>query len=89
MLVLAGGALAEGRRVARVADVLDLLAYSLTEPQLSSEAGVEVRRLQQRLGIDTLLASPTPMEQGGVRTLSAHGDNCYDVNALARILRQR
>lgn len=70
-------------------EILTTLVYPLTEPQLALEAGPDVRRTQQRLGLDVLLASPVPVGEGGIRTLSPHGVSCYDIPALARILRQR
>ena len=39
--------------------------------------------------MDALLASPSRVEQGGVRSLSERGDLCYDVPALTAALQQR
>eukprot|EP00884_Botryococcus_braunii_P018275 jgi/Botrbrau1/5130/Bobra.0172s0002.1 len=83
------GDMEEGQRGARMAEILSTLAYPLAEPQLSNEVGPEVRRLQQRMGLDVLLASPVPVEEGGIRTFSAHGVPCYDITALAKVLRTR
>ena len=41
------------------------------------------------MGLDALLASTTTAEEGGVRTESERGVLCFDVGALASVLRQR
>lgn len=79
----------EGQGGARIGEILTTLVYPLTEPQLTQEAGPDLRRTQQRMGLDVLLASPVPVGEGGIRTLSPHGVSCYDIPALAKILRQR
>ncbi|KAK9838304.1 hypothetical protein WJX81_003260 [Elliptochloris bilobata] len=89
-LLLPHDASAEGdRRGGCMAGLLEAAAYPIDQPQLSHEAGPDVSRLQQRMGIDALLGSQATVEQGGVRAVSARGDLCYHIPVLTHALRQR
>ncbi|KAK9788145.1 hypothetical protein WJX73_001060 [Symbiochloris irregularis] len=72
----------------RMLALLECAALPLDEPQLDAECRGEVRQLQQRLGVDELLASSRGVGEGGVRT-SHHSLPCYDIPALLHFLQQR
>ena len=43
----------------------------------------------QDMGVDAVLQSNTPVEQGGVLTRTRRGQLCYDMAALTQELKQR
>ena len=43
----------------------------------------------QDMGVDAVLQSNTPVEQGGVLTRTCRGQLCYDMAALTQELKQR
>ncbi|KAK9829639.1 hypothetical protein WJX72_007011 [[Myrmecia] bisecta] len=77
------------QRRSRILEVLEGVAYPLAEPQISAESLAEARRLQQRMGVDALLASRAGVQEDGVRLFTDRGLLCYDLPALTNVLRQR
>ena len=63
----------------------------IVAPPISSQCARKAKTsyVLQRMDVDALLASPSRVEHGGVRSLSEREDLCFDVPALAAALQRR
>ncbi|DBA92469.1 TPA: hypothetical protein ACH3X1_002702 [Trebouxia sp. C0004] len=61
----------------------------LQQPEYVNELSCSCRQSLRDMGVDAVLQSNTPVEQGGVLTKTRRGQLCYDMAALTQELKKR